>query len=127
MGTGWVVVASLAGWAGGVRGLAGGGCGDGDRTADDKTDVDKGGGDADVFGDGPAGLAMLRAIICQYRLLTIVLESVLILCRFCSLKSATTCPTDHKSQLPLLNSSRVLTISVHRTRPKFACDHKKKV
>lgn len=108
MGTGWVVVASLAGWAGGVRGLAGGGCGDGDRTADDETDVDKGGGDADVFGDGPAGLAMLRAIISsQCRLLTIVLESVLILCRFCSRQSGTACPTDHWSQLPLLNLKRV--------------------
>jgi hypothetical protein len=56
------VVASLAGWAGGVRGLAGGGCGDTDRTADDERDVDSGGGDADVFGDGPAGGAMERAI-----------------------------------------------------------------
>jgi len=52
--TGGVVVASFAGWAGGVRGLAGGGCGDTDRTADDERDVDSGGGDADVFGDGPA-------------------------------------------------------------------------
>lgn len=55
------MVASLAGWAGGVRGLAGGGCGDTERTADDERDVDNGGGDADVFGDGPA-LAMERAI-----------------------------------------------------------------
>jgi hypothetical protein len=59
---GGVVVASLAGWAGGVRGLAGGGCGDTDRTADDEGPFDDGGGDADVFGDGPAGGAMERAI-----------------------------------------------------------------
>ena len=63
MGTvGGVVVASLAGWARGVRGLAGGGCGDADRTADDDRDVDSGGGDADVFGDGPARGAMWTAI-----------------------------------------------------------------
>ena len=60
--TGGVVVASFAGWAGGVRGLAGGGCGDTDRTADDERDVDSGGGDADVFGDGPARGAMWTAI-----------------------------------------------------------------
>jgi hypothetical protein len=52
----------VAGWAGGVRGLAGGGCGDTERTADDESDVDKGGGDADVFGDGPAGDAKERSI-----------------------------------------------------------------
>lgn len=60
-------MASLAGWAGGVSGLAGGGCGDGERTAadddDDGSDDDRGGGDADVFGDGPVGGAILRAII----------------------------------------------------------------
>jgi hypothetical protein len=77
---GGVVVASLAGWAGGVRGLAGGGCGDTDRTADDERFVDDGGGDASVFGDGPAGGAMERAIY-NIRVSIIVLESVLILCR----------------------------------------------
>lgn len=50
-----------------MSGLAGGGCGDGERTADDDDDGPDddraGGGDADVFGDGPVGGAILRAII----------------------------------------------------------------